>query len=183
LLKPQEGISSWFNGDEASALASMRRCASRSALDVSWHPVTKHMSKIGYAGADCAIPVKLVSQQQKSVAAFFKPKAATGGKSKAGEKGTASEAGKEGKEGPEWGGAGGASEAGGAAGEEGTSAGAQGRRRGDSGQGQSGVGSGERRDGAGVKRGREEEGSEATREEQAWSGRKAAAERGTAASE
>jgi len=31
-------------------------------------------TQIGYNGADCATPIKLVSQQQKSVAAFFKPR-------------------------------------------------------------------------------------------------------------
>jgi hypothetical protein len=59
-------------------MASMRRCASRSVLNVDWHPVAKQMSKIGYDGGDCAIPVKLVSQQQRSVASFFKPRGVAG---------------------------------------------------------------------------------------------------------
>lgn len=76
----------WIGGDDAAALAAMRRCASHSALDVAWHPVTKQMSKIGYTGADCALPLKLVSQQQKSVASFFKPRAAA--ESSGGEEGS-----------------------------------------------------------------------------------------------
>ena len=50
------------------------RSGQLAAAELDWHPVSKKMSKLGYQEADCAAPVKLVSQQQKSVASFFGPK-------------------------------------------------------------------------------------------------------------
>ena len=52
--------------------------------ELQWHPTTKKVSKLDYQEGDAALPVKLPSQQQKSVASFFtkRPKpeeAASGG--------------------------------------------------------------------------------------------------------
>ena len=42
--------------------------------EIHWHPTTKKMGKLDYQESDTASPVKLPSQQQRSVASFFSKK-------------------------------------------------------------------------------------------------------------
>ena len=44
---------------------------------IAWHPTSKKVSKMDYQESDASLPIKLPSQQQRSVAFFFSKKPAT----------------------------------------------------------------------------------------------------------
>ena len=48
-------------------------CQPYNGEDLQWHPVTPSMSKTSFQGPECCKPLK-----RKSIATFFKPKAAPG---------------------------------------------------------------------------------------------------------
>ena len=68
-------LSRWLDPSEPEPLDALRG-GSLAAEELYWFAVSKKMSKLDYQEADCASPVKLVSQQQKSVATFFAPRRA-----------------------------------------------------------------------------------------------------------
>lgn len=68
---PAAGSSS-SGGSAPSNAVVLAALKSRVPCDeLQWHPTTKKVSKLDYQEGDAALPVKLPSQQQKSVASFF----------------------------------------------------------------------------------------------------------------
>lgn len=64
---------------ESAAVAAAHLAALRATLpagELTWHATTKAVSKLDYQGADACEPVKLPSQQQRSVASFFQKRPA-----------------------------------------------------------------------------------------------------------
>ena len=55
--------------DHTATLDALKRVLPASEL--KWHATTKKMSKVEYQESDASLPVKLPSQQQRSVASFF----------------------------------------------------------------------------------------------------------------
>ena len=86
VILDRAGLAAWLapppppaSADEgpssAASLPGEAEAALRATLPVAelgWHPTTKKVSKMDYQGSDAATPVKLPSQQQRSVASFFK---------------------------------------------------------------------------------------------------------------
>ena len=67
------GLAAWLSltPEDAPPPLSVLTSSRLSADALAWYPVAKKMSKLDYQEPDCASPVKLPSQQQKSVASFF----------------------------------------------------------------------------------------------------------------
>lgn len=65
------GLRDWLNLDNSEPLCALRSCLI-DPEELAWHPVTKKMSKLDYQEVDCSSPIKLISQQQRSAASFFK---------------------------------------------------------------------------------------------------------------
>ena len=76
VLLDAAGLRLWLDAEAAEPLSALQmRLPTADAL--TWHPTTKRMTKLDYQEADAASPVTLASQQQRSVASFFRkaPKA------------------------------------------------------------------------------------------------------------
>jgi len=63
------GLQAWLAPHVEKPLAALGLALPTAEL--SWHPTTKKMSKLDYQEEDTSLPVKLMSQQQRSVASFF----------------------------------------------------------------------------------------------------------------
>mmetsp|Transcript_9460 Transcript_9460/g.24612 ORF Transcript_9460/g.24612 Transcript_9460/m.24612 type:complete len:427 (+) Transcript_9460:42-1322(+) len=63
------GLKEWLDPGIDGDLAALSSRIATSELQ--WHATTKKMSRLDYQESDTAAPVKLVSQQQRSVASFF----------------------------------------------------------------------------------------------------------------
>ena len=69
------GLAAWLaplsDEDDGPAAALDTLKATVPVDQLKWHPTTKAMSKMDYQGSDVSTPIKLPSQQQRSVASFF----------------------------------------------------------------------------------------------------------------
>ncbi|KAL1526660.1 hypothetical protein AB1Y20_015364 [Prymnesium parvum] len=75
VILDEAGLKKWLDGDNPEPLTALRD-GLLPASQLAWHPVTKKMSRLDYEQPDCALPIKLVSQQQRSVTSFFSPRSA-----------------------------------------------------------------------------------------------------------
>ena len=73
-----EGLARWLAPPSLEPPLDALLSCRLSVAELAWHPTTKKMSTLSYQEADTASPVRLPSQQQKSVASFF-GKRSTGG--------------------------------------------------------------------------------------------------------
>ena len=73
VILDEAALRRWLDPSEPAPLDALRG-GSLPAEHLEWFAVSKKMSRLDYQEADCASPVRLVSQQQKSVASFFAPR-------------------------------------------------------------------------------------------------------------
>ena len=71
IVLDQAGIRAWLDPRAPAPLAALEQRLP--SAELAWHPVTKRMSRLDYQEPDVASPAALSSQQQRSVASFFRP--------------------------------------------------------------------------------------------------------------
>ena len=69
VILDSQGLQAWLDPKASEPLAALSHRLPTSAL--RWYPVDKRMSRLDYQESDVALPIKLVSEQQRSVASFF----------------------------------------------------------------------------------------------------------------
>ena len=69
VILDSQGLQAWLDPKASEPLAALSHRLPTSAL--RWHPVDKRMSRLDYQESDVALPIKLISEQQRSVASFF----------------------------------------------------------------------------------------------------------------
>ena len=69
VILDSQGLQAWLDPKASEPLAALSHRLPTSAL--RWHPVDKRMARLDYQESDVALPIKLISEQQRSVASFF----------------------------------------------------------------------------------------------------------------